>query len=279
MKYRLIASDYDNSLCPRGQTVNEYTKNTIKKYVSLGGRFVIVTGRMNYSIYPIVRELGLTGEIVSCQGAVIRKIESNEIIYNAKIPVETAARYLRFAEEIGLLPQVYNGDCLYTVRQNVYIQNYGDFCRVSYRYVDGLLSDAVEKDIGDVDMIYLWTKTEDKQKYIEILQDKFKNILDITSSTAHNIEAVVYGASKGDALRYLAKIHNISMDRTMAFGDSLNDKSMIEAAGLGVAMSNSKDGLKEAADYVCEDTIDDGVAKTIEKFCLKRSMKWLKKRA
>lgn len=279
MRYRLVATDYDNSLCPRGQSVNDFTKNVINKFIARGGRFVIVTGRMNYSIRPIAKDLGLKGEIVSCQGAVIRNIETNEILYNIKINKDLAVEYLRVAESIGLIPQVYNGDNLYTVKENTNILNYGNFCNVKYEFVEGKLSDAVLNDIGDVDMIYLWTSPEDKTKNLELFTKMFEGRLDITSSTAHNIEAVSFGASKGDALKRLAKMYKIPQHKTMAFGDSLNDKSMIETASFGVAMLNSKDGLEKVADYICEDTTNDGVAKTIEKYCLKRSIKWLRKKA
>ena len=279
MKYTLVASDFDDSLCPKGQKVSEFTRKVIKKFTEKGGRFVIVTGRMNHSIYPIAKELGLSGEIVSCQGTVIRDIETNQVLKSKKIDRDLAVEYLKEAEKLGLIPQVYKDDCLYTVKENYHIEGYGEFCKVQYEVVDGTLSSEVENRLGDLDMIYLWTSEEKQSEYIKFLQNKFSKRLDITSSTPHNIEAVVYGASKGDALLSLAKHYKIPIRKTMAFGDSLNDKSMIETAGLGVAMENAKDGLEKVADYVCEDTKNDGVAKTIEKFCLKRSMKWQRKRA
>ncbi len=279
MRYQLVASDFDDSLCPKGQKVSEFTRKVIKKFTDKGGHFVIVTGRMNHSIYPIAKDLGLKGEIVSCQGAVIRDIETNEVLVSKKIVKSLAVEYLKEAETLGLVAQVYKDDCLYTVKENQHIKGYGDFCRVKYEVVDGKLSDVVDKTLGDLDMIYLWTSENKQAEFIKLLQDKFSKRLDITSSTPHNIEAVVYGASKGDALISLAKHYKIPIKKTMAFGDSLNDKSMIETAGLGVAMENSKDGLTKVADYGCEDTKNDGVAKTIEKFCLKRSIKWQRKRA
>ena len=268
MKYELVASDYDDSLCPKGYVVSDFTRKIIKKFTDRGGHFVIITGRMNHSIYPIAKDLGLQGEIVSCQGAVIRDMKTNELIRNKKIPHDVAVRYLQFAESMNLIPQIYVDDCLYTVMENEKIKNYSKFCKVNFDYIKGKLSDYVVDNIGDVDMIYLWTDEEEQQENIQILKNHFAGKLDITSSTAHNIEAVVRGASKSEALKTLAKHYNIPIEKTMAFGDSLNDKSMVQAAGMGVAMSNAKDGLKDVADYVCESSIDDGVAKTIEKFCL-----------
>ena len=268
MKYDLVASDYDDSLCPKGYKVSPFTRKIIKKFTDRGGHFVIITGRMNCSIYPIAKELGLKGEIVSCQGAVISDMQTNKVLQNKKIPVDLAVKYLLEAESMGLIPQVYCNNCLYTVLENEKIKNYSNFCKITFEYIRGKLSDYVKNELGDVDMIYLWTDSETQQENIKHLTKKFNGRLDITSSTTHNIEAVVRGASKSEALKTLAKKYDISLEKTMAFGDSLNDKSMIKTAGLGVAMSNAKDGLKDVADYVCEASLDDGVAKTIEKFCL-----------
>ncbi len=268
MKYDLVASDFDDSLCPKGYVVSDFTRKIIKKFTDRGGHFVIITGRMNYSIYPIAKDLGLEGEVVSCQGAVIRDMQTNKVIKNKKIPHDIAVEYLRFAESLHLIPQIYVDDCLYTVEENVKIKNYSNFCKVNYDYIQGKLSDYVVENIGDVDMIYLWTEENEQQKNIKIIKNHFAGKLDITSSTAHNIEAVVCGASKSEALKTLADKYSIPIEKTMAFGDSLNDKSMLITAGMGVAMSNAKDGLKDVADYVCESSLDDGVAKTIEKFCL-----------
>ena len=268
MRFELVASDYDDSLCPKGYKVSDYTRKVIKKFTNKGGHFVIITGRMNYSIYPIAKELGLDGEIVACQGADIRDMRTNKVIRNKKIPHDLAVEYLRFAESLHLIPQIYADNKLYTINENEAIKNYSNFCKVDFEYIDGLLSDFLDNNLGDIDMMYLWTSEKDQKKNIKLISEKFKGRLDITSSTAHNIEAVVKGASKSEALEFLANKYNIPISKTMAFGDSLNDRSMIMAAGLGVAMQNAKDGLKEDADYVCEASLDDGVAKTIEKFCL-----------
>ena len=269
MRYDLVASDYDDSLCPKGYKVSEYTRKVINEFTKRGGHFVIITGRMNFSIYPIAKELGLKGEIVSCQGADIRDMQTNEIIRNKKVPHLLAIEYLKFAEKLGLIPQIYADNRLYTVKENEAIKNYSNFCKVNFEYIDGLLSDYVENNLGDIDMMYLWTNPDKQKENIKLISETFKGRLDITSSTAHNIEAVVKGASKSEALQFLARKYNIPISKTMAFGDSLNDRSMIMSAGLGVAMQNAKDGLKEDADYVCEASLEDGVSKTIEKFCLK----------
>ena len=66
----------------------------------------------------------------------------------------------------------------------------------------------------------------------------------------------------------------ISFDQVIAVGDNLNDIEMIEAAGLGIAMGNSPQELKDIADYVAPSNDEDGVAYVVEKFILSNSVKF-----
>jgi hydroxymethylpyrimidine pyrophosphatase-like HAD family hydrolase len=75
-------------------------------------------------------------------------------------------------------------------------------------------------------------------------------------------------ANKGAAIRALAQHLGCGAEQVMAFGDGLNDLTMIQAAGMGVVMANGMDELKACADYITDDCDHDGVAAAIEKFCL-----------
>ena len=92
--------------------------------------------------------------------------------------------------------------------------------------------------------------------------------LEVVSSSPNNFEVMNKGTSKGRAVKVLADILNINREEIMCLGDSENDLSMIEFAGLGVAMGNAEEFLKEKADYITDTNENDGVAKAIEKFVL-----------
>ena len=87
-----------------------------------------------------------------------------------------------------------------------------------------------------------------------------------TSSSPQNIELNQDAANKGDALLALADRLGVPREKTLAFGDGLNDISMIRAAGVGIAMDNAEDVVKEAADWVTASCDEDGVARGIERF-------------
>ena len=81
-----------------------------------------------------------------------------------------------------------------------------------------------------------------------------------------NLEFTRRDASKGIALKRLAGLLSIPVESTMAIGDTENDLAIIQAAGIGVAMGNATDHIKEMADYVTTSNTEDGVASAIEHF-------------
>ena len=91
--------------------------------------------------------------------------------------------------------------------------------------------------------------------------------LAVTSSIVNNIEINAKNANKGQALRFLCRYLGLDVSQSMSFGDGTNDLSMIEAAGVGVAMQNSDPLLFPAADYITDTNDNDGVAKAILKYC------------
>jgi Cof subfamily protein (haloacid dehalogenase superfamily) len=106
---------------------------------------------------------------------------------------------------------------------------------------------------------------EDKLKEI---RDELKEIDDIelASSSRHNIEITRKGVSKGRAVEVLGSYYNIKREEIVAIGDSENDLTMIEYAGLGIAMGNAIDVVKVKADYITDTNNNDGVVKAINKF-------------
>ena len=89
MKYKLVASDFDDTMVDDNLKIGEKTKRAVKEYVEKGGKFVLCTGRMISAILPYARELGLHGEVVGYQGTVIADIDTGKFIKEDKMPYET----------------------------------------------------------------------------------------------------------------------------------------------------------------------------------------------
>ena len=119
----------------------------------------------------------------------------------------------------------------------------------------------------DVQKIQLFTP--DSELRIELmmsLPERFDNLC-VSSSISTNVEINQIHANKGEALLALAEHLGISRESTMAFGDGLNDLSMLREAGIGVAMSNACNEAKQLSDWVSLSCDEDGVACGILKFC------------
>ena len=100
-------------------------------------------------------------------------------------------------------------------------------------------------------------------------RQQFEGKIDIYPSSPFFIEAVPLGVMKDVSLGALLARMGLTRENLMACGDGLNDRSMIDFAGVGVAMQNAEDAVKEVADYVtAADNNHDGVAEAIEKFIL-----------
>jgi len=120
----------------------------------------------------------------------------------------------------------------------------------------------------DVQKVQVYPGDPEKRRaLLQALPEAFPALLP-TSSIAENIEINAAAANKGQALLALAAHLGLRPEQTMAFGDGLNDVTMLRDAGIGVAMGNASDELKALADLTTASCDEDGVAQTIEQFLL-----------
>lgn len=268
MKYKLIASDFDDTLYDPDKGISRESLETIKKYIDKGGRFVIVTGRMFASIIQQARKLGLKGQLIAYQGALICDIESEKPIKSFAIDGNLAGDYVEFMQKQKILSvQAYVDDRLTVSASNKYVQKYAEYCNVNFDEV-GNLADFLRKTKGTIHKVFCVSREVNTSEVKKNAEEKFGDRLLINCSQSTNVEAVNIATNKGRALKYLCEEYGVKPEEVMAFGDQLNDLSLLEYAGFGVAVGNAIDTLKQVADYVSEPCIEDGVAKTIQKFCL-----------
>ena len=121
-----------------------------------------------------------------------------------------------------------------------------------------------------------WLKFEMKHNDIEVIQNIHNAIiarktLEATSSAAFNVEITLKGISKETGVLRVCEHLGITMEHVMAIGDNLNDERLIKAAGLGVAMANADDYLKQVADVVTDSNEQHGVSKAIENYLFSHS--------
>lgn len=125
------------------------------------------------------------------------------------------------------------------------------------------------ENITDHEWLKFGFDIEDDDIRNEVLEELRKNKeLEITNSSPTNIEVNALGINKAAALAKVTEKLGFTMENVMAMGDSLNDIAMIKEAGLGVAMGNAQDIVKETADYITDTNIEDGIAKAIRHWVL-----------
>ncbi len=270
--YQLIVSDFDGTLASSDGTISEKNKNAIFEYISAGGIFAISTGRLPPSILPQARALGLKG-LVSCgQGTIILDIESGELLFEDRLPHEATLAICRKMEDMGLHILAFDLWDFYSNRDDEMLKKYERISKMNgIAITDRKLSDFLEEKHISVYKFIALVEPRDNASIFVSLKNADLPACDITKSMDFLVEVVNKELSKGTALAFLAKKYGIPMQKTIAIGDNYNDISMIECAGLGVAVGNAESALKEHAGYVCEYTNNESaVASVIDKFGFSR---------
>ena len=268
LKAQLIVSDFDGTLITSDGRILPVVQSAISKYIADGGIFAVCTGRILSSILPRVRSLGLGGLVVACQGSVIADIATGEYIRRDGLTPEQAAEVCAAIEGLGEHVNAYCGDGFVTdiPEGNVYLKKYEEITGVTASHTDIPVSRHVlEKGLVCQKVASLCTPSSRKKLY-DGLSSLFAGKYDVTCSADVLVEVSPAGDTKGEALKFLASHYGIDIAKTVAVGDNLNDLSMIEAAGTGVAVGNAVEELKARADFVALTNDEGAVAQVIEKF-------------
>jgi len=264
MSYKMIVCDFDDTLVGSDMTLSEEDKKAIRLATEKGVIFTIATGRMFSSILPYAKELGVECPIMCCQGAVIRKCPSGEWISFNPIPCETAKEVLKFARENNYYAQVHTPDTFHYAHDNQYSRRYTALCGYEGVEVGQPLDEWLTFDPAKILFI---SETERINEVLPIARGKWDS-LEIATSKPIYLEVTDKSSNKGNAVAALAEKLGISMDEVICIGDGTNDISMIQRAGLGIAVANAAQPLLDAADYITASQKESGVAKAIYKFVL-----------
>ncbi len=265
IRYPLIVSDFDGTLARRDGTIGEKTIRAIKQYIQDGGIFAINTGRMPAAIMPRVQELGLTGVVCCGQGSVIMDIASGTPVMQGRLSHSISVRICKKMEEMGLHTHAY--DLL------EYYSNVDDEPLKLYEEAVGKRAELVTdkplwKFIEETGMrSFKFLAMVDPSKSTAIMQaleaENFENCF-VTQSAKFLVEVCNCEYTKGTALDFLTEYYHIPVEKTIAIGDQANDLDMINHAGLGLAVANATEELKQTATVLPYTNNEDAVAYVIE---------------
>ncbi len=289
--YRLAAIDLDGTMLNQYGLVTQRTKEAIEKAQKSGIEVVIASGRPTDSVKTIAQEINSNKYFISGNGAIIYDITNDEIIYENTLKKQKVLDIIKICEENSIY---YN---IYTEKE---ILAKSLQCNVLYYYKENLNKDEKNKtQINVVENIYNYISNRD-EKVVKIticdnhqvifnsIMRKLKEISEIevleVSHMSRKIikqgtedipieyfytEISAKNVDKWNAIEFLKEKMQIEKNEIIAIGDNMNDKTMIENAGLGIAMGESTPIIKEIADVVTDTNCNDGVAKVLEKLLKK----------
>ena len=281
---KLIASDMDGTLLNHNHKIPKENVKLINFAKNQGIEFVVATGRAYYEALPALNEENINCDVISFNGGIVYDKNGNIISITPMLPKDLYYT-IEILKSFDISYQLYTKNTIYTTSIETDINAYIDLIR-SNGYepdVEHLRAEAQQKlEVGYITEVenielYLNEKENPPIKIIAISNDisKLENAakllsentsISMTSSGANNIEIMHKNATKGEALKEIAKIYGINLENAVAIGDNLNDQAMLDIVGYSVAMKNGNTILKEQAKYVTEKTNSEGgVADTIFK--------------
>lgn len=267
-KYKIIVLDLDGTLTNSKKEITPLTKRALIRVQEAGKKVVLASGRPTGGITGLARELQMErfgGYILAFNGARIMNCATQEVVYNRTIPMELVEPVCREALSLDV------GIVTYTQDEILLGNGIDEYCRLESRInhmpmrQEPDLAAAVTEPVNK----FLLTGPEDKILHAqEHMRERFGWELNIFRSEPFFLELMPQSIDKAFSLGRL--LEHIGMDREemICCGDGFNDKSMLQFAGLGVAMANAQPEIREIADYITLSNDEDGIAAVVEKFLM-----------
>ncbi len=263
---KVLVLDIDGTLTNSKKEITDNTKRAIWDVMARGHKVVLASGRPTPGMKRYEKELELVergGYLLSFNGARIVDCESGEILYQRTLPKSAISKLYHFAKEHGAGIITYLGDTVISA-----------FDPDEYVIYEAKINDLpirVEKDFPyfvdfEVNKCLMTAPPEKAAELEKLLQEKYGETLSIYRSEPYFVEIMPQNVDKASSLDKVLPILGVSRENSICCGDGFNDLSMIKYAGVGVAMGNAQDAIKEAADYVTGSNDEDGLVEAIEKF-------------
>jgi Cof subfamily protein (haloacid dehalogenase superfamily) len=261
--YRLIATDIDDTILAPDGSLPESNRLALERLHKRGVVVVFSSGRATISIRSVAARIVPPDDdeyLIAYNGARVTTARTDRVMYQRPLTPDSIKLVMGYARSEGLLVQGYRGDDFLVERDDPRSAQYAHETDMKYEKVPDLVAALPE---GSPKLLIIddpATAPKHQEQLTALARGRFTAI----PSKPHYIEILDPGVSKGDALMRLAEHLGIPIAETIAVGDSLNDREMLQAAGLGVAVANARDELKAIADIVLERTAAEGALQEVE---------------
>ena len=266
--YKLIVLDLDGTLTNSKKEITPATRNALLQVQELGIKVVLASGRPTYGIMPLADELQMQrygGYILSYNGGQIIDCSTGKRVFETVLPDEIVPQLYAASQEFGTTLLSYDGRYILTEEpENIYVRKEAFLNKMEIKGVTNFL-EALPLPVTKCLMV---GDGEHLAKVTEIMQQRFGDRISVYRSEPFFLELVAQHIDKARSLERLLSLLDLTPTQMIACGDGYNDLSMIRFAGLGVAMANAQQEVKENADYITSSNDDEGVTKVIERFIL-----------
>ena len=269
MKYKLLVLDVDGTLLNDEREISKRTLAALLKVQQMGVRIVLASGRPTYGLMPLAKTLELGnygGFVLSYNGCQIIKAQNGEILFERRINPEMLPYLEKKARKNGFAIFTYHDDTLITDSpDNEYIKNEALLNNLKIIREDEF-STAI--DFAPCKCMLVSDKEEALIELEQHWEKRLAGTLDAFRSEPYFLEVVPCGVNKANTLGALLEHLEVTREEAIAVGDGVCDVTMLQLAGMGVAMGHSQDSVKVCADYVTASNEEDGVALAVEKLIL-----------
>lgn len=266
MSIKVIVLDIDGTLVNSKKEITEATLHRLIQLQQQGMFIALASGRPSEGMLPYAEKLELDkydGYIIAHNGAQIIQVKTKKVVYSRSFPTEYLRGICDCIKPYRVNISTNKGDTFIAAgNKNRFTTVEADVMKLPLKFVEDFPSYVT----FETSKCILAGEPEDILKLERIMSEQFKGRFDVYRSEPQFLELVPCGVDKGSSTERLLKILGCSRQECMTIGDSYNDVTMIEYAGIGVAMGNAPDDIKQQADFVTLTNDEDGAVFAIDKF-------------
>ena len=267
MDYQMLVLDLDGTLTNSRKEITEPTRKALIEIQEAGKHVVLASGRPINGVRPLAKKLELErfgGYMLSFNGARITQCSTGNVVYNRTLPAEVIGPIFEFARSYpGVDVATYDDDHIISgLEPNKYTKIESSINSMPIIQT----SDFVSYVDFPINKLLIPGEPAVLEEMIPVLKEKYHSLLNISRSEPYFLEIMPQNIDKAYSLQKLLSSIGLTADSMICCGDGYNDVSMIEYAGLGVAMENAQPIVKDTADFITKSNDDDGILYVINQF-------------
>lgn len=270
MKYKLFVTDMDGTLLNSNKEITKENKVAVNRLIENGIEVVLASGRHPALLKGYPKKLGIDTPVIGCNGGMIKDLMSEEILYMSEMNMESVIKAIEIANKFNVDFWIYEKENIFYNRENdrvrKHLENNKNASQDEFVPIKKFnsISDLPENAAKITKVLFILIGREDIKEKLFYELEKISDI-ELCQSDRVLIDVMNKGITKGRAVKLYAEKKGIKKEEIIAIGDNHNDISMIEYAGLGIAMGNAEEDVKKVSKYVTEDCDSNGLAEAVDK--------------